>query len=88
MSEAKKTNDGGPAFPVNQLVTVHGEIVGGGAVGGMTLRDYFAAKALEGEMANPDCGVWASDATLEHISPRALLYYRIADAMLAAREAQ
>lgn len=35
------TNTGGPAFPV------------GTAFQGMTLRDYFAAKAMQGLLANP-----------------------------------
>jgi hypothetical protein len=40
MSEAK--NDGGPAFPIPSDEHL-----------GMTLRDYFAAKAMQGLMANP-----------------------------------
>ena len=45
---------------------------------GMTLRDYFAAKAMQGEMSGPDPlqGV-------ENIATRA---YAIADAMLKSRE--
>ncbi|MCD9243349.1 hypothetical protein [Escherichia coli] len=47
--------------------------------GGMTLRDYFAAKAMQGKLSNPD---WlASD---ERTATEA---YEIADAMLRAREA-
>lgn len=46
---------------------------------GMTLRDFFAAKAMQGRLANPD---WlASD---ERTAADA---YQIADAMLKAREA-
>lgn len=45
---------------------------------GMTLRDYFAAKAMQGRLANPD---WlASD------EKTAADAYQIADAMLKARE--
>lgn len=45
----------------------------------MTLRDYFAAKAMQGRLANPD---WlASD---ERTAADA---YQIADEMLKAREA-
>lgn len=40
-------NDGGPAFPqadrVGDIATQHG---------GMTLRDYFAAKAMQGAIAS------------------------------------
>jgi hypothetical protein len=56
---------GGPAFPV-------------GNVNGMSLRDYFAAKALQGIMA---CnGVYEDEKKL------AQWCYEQADAMLEARE--
>ena len=62
---------GGPAFPVP---------VGVGADEGMTLRDYFAAKAMQGfvqrlgkSTGEPYWNVLASDA------------YKMADAMLRAR---
>ena len=44
---------------------------------GMSLRDYFAAKAMQGILANPD---WSADE--EQI---AYLAYSHADKMLAAR---
>jgi hypothetical protein len=48
---------------------------------GMTLRDYFAAKAMQGMLANP---VEGNDGM---ISKRLALWsYEIADAMLEARE--
>lgn len=58
---------------------------------GMTLRDYFAAKAMEGDissMVDPDgeaCGLSleAPGATLDRL---AATYYRMADAMLKARQ--
>lgn len=40
-----KIEDGGPAFPVQDAATWQGH--------GITLRDYFAAKALQGLLANP-----------------------------------
>jgi hypothetical protein len=47
---------------------------------GMTLRDYFAAKAMQGFMASPllkvELGEYAT----------ALNAYKVADAMLKARE--
>ncbi len=68
---------GGPAFPAPDL----GEHDFGqrGAYWGMTLRDYFAAKAMQGfcsgsfwsETDNDDCASAA---------------YKMADAMLKARE--
>lgn len=47
---------------------------------GMTLRDYFAAAALQGMLANPSVG-GGVDAFAESA-------YEYADAMLAAREAK
>ena len=63
-------NTGGPAFPPSNPGYAHG----------MTLRDHFAAKAMQGAIASssdkldfgPDLGAaWA---------------YQVADAMLAARD--
>lgn len=59
-----------PAFPTS---IEHAE--------GMTLRDYFAAKALAG-MATSMCY------TDKDFSNEAAACYRIADAMLKAREAR
>lgn len=70
MSEIK---DGGPAFPM-----AANEYAGNGPCWGMSLRDYFAAKALPQVMAeNPNSGNMA-------VSKAA---YDVADAMLRAREA-
>lgn len=50
---------------------------------GMTLRDYFAAKAMQGMVANP--GMW--DLINErHAQSVAQDAYLIAEAMLSARE--
>jgi len=66
-------NDGGPAFPMGY----HPE--GNSADHfGMTLRDYFAAAALQGLMSS-QCQV---------DDPYPIYAYRIADAMLKAREAK
>ena len=53
----------------------------GPASGGMTLRDYFAAAALQGILSSPDGGPddW------QRVADAA---YYAADAMLAAREAK
>jgi hypothetical protein len=45
---------------------------------GTTLRDYFAAAALQGLLANPD--------TQNSIAALSGIAFTIADAMLAARE--
>lgn len=61
-------NDGGPAFPTPAGVQ-HND--------GMTLRDYFAAAALQGLLCNGGGASWDDDAT--HA-------YLCADAMIKARE--
>lgn len=72
---------GGRAFPCDSIVErdevghLHGFEV---SSGGMTLRDYFAAKAMQGILVNGYFDKFdsvASDA------------YQLADAMLLAREA-
>ena len=68
-------NKGGPAFPVQDLSKWQCH--------GITLRDYFAAKALQGMMAsrNPNSPRF-------HPEDDASYVYAVADAMLAAREAK
>lgn len=66
------TNKGGPAFPV--LHWISGESTG--AEEGMTLRDYFAAKAMQ-TLAEK----------YSHEGDVSRSAYKIADAMLKAREA-
>lgn len=70
-------NDGGSAFPGYGYNPVAGQMV---VIGGMTLRDYFAAKAMQGLVASSD-----DDMTPSSIARAS---YIMADAMLAAREAQ
>lgn len=62
-------NTGGPAFPQSSIQDP-----------GMTLRDYFAAKALVGFMGSGDAD-WT-----KHPESFAREAYRMADAMLAERE--
>ena len=69
MSDVTTTpNDGGPAFPCEFSEPKH--------LHGMSLRDYFAAKALPGLIAEP------GDAHIDELARDA---YRFADAMLAER---
>jgi len=63
-------NDGGPAFPTPAGIQ-HND--------GMTLRDYFAAAALQGILADGDGRCRADDAKNA---------FKAADAMLKAREAK
>lgn len=72
MTSHSDKQTGGPAFPIN----VDSEMT----CLGMTLRDYFAAKAMQAFYSRPDSDEWephevAADA------------YVIADAMLKARDA-
>ncbi|MBO9333203.1 hypothetical protein GHR37_29190 [Achromobacter xylosoxidans] len=74
-------NDGGPAFP--NVPDGAGDKWNNWDMG-MTLRDYFAAKALAGiEASQGNGGNFIS--TVEKVAARA---YELADAMLAARGAQ
>lgn len=69
-------NDGGPAFP---LQSIGPEFAPGYA--GMTLRDYFAAMALQGAMAGGSIRSGTTNAEIATVA------YGLADAMLAARKA-
>jgi hypothetical protein len=76
--------DGGAAFPApDYMVQDHcceSTILKLRNSQGMTLRDYFAAAAMQGILACPDLGVeWHADITAANA-------YKQADAMLAARE--
>jgi hypothetical protein len=70
------TNTGGPAFPITEW-HLNGKTHSDWR--GMTLRDYFAAKAMQGFMANKSNPL--------HFNPDddARYVYAIADAMLKAR---
>ena len=72
-----KTNTGGPAFPNASIKTKEGIDVWG--EGGMTLRDYFAAKAMAADMTD---GIHEND-----FAWAAARAYKVADALLKAREA-
>ncbi|KDB58408.1 hypothetical protein [Bordetella bronchiseptica] len=74
-------NDGGPAFPIP--LNPGQSYQGHSPCDGMTLRDYFAAKALAtaSGYAADDLSTWSAEDFARHA-------YAIADAMLAARAAQ
>lgn len=82
---------GGPAFPgIEAVVTGIDsdgiERIDTEACGGMTLRDYFAAKALPVAMTVPWSEIgYVPVNGLTDIQQHARLAYRIADAMLAER---
>jgi len=80
------TNTGGPAFP--HTVEYKGADCGGVVpYGGMTLRDYFAAKAMAGMLADPDTARTVQKARRKMDEAVAELAYMYADAMLKARQA-
>jgi hypothetical protein len=67
---------GGPAFPTEVVNTNDGYIHRG-----MTLRDYFAAKAMQGLLASDiECGP-------DDVASVVASAYILADAMLKARTA-
>ena len=73
-------NTGGPAFPMSGFGTRHGQPVQAIYQQGMTLRDYFAAKAMQGLYANPEL---KAEWKIQEITAYA---YQVADAMLKARQ--
>ena len=74
------TNTGGPAFPVTRDSHQPAHII---TASGMTLRDYFAAKAMQGLMGR----AWGELPPEELFKTWATSAYAVADAMLKAREA-
>jgi hypothetical protein len=75
-----------PAFPsTNAIATASGVMTQGHP--GMTLRDYFAAKAMQSVIDGswPDLQLKPKD-KLTPVENSALFAYEIADAMLKARE--
>ena len=76
------TKTGGPAFPAFENHPSYGQML---AVGGMTLRDYFAAKAMQAALmtVKPSQTNTFDDVLKESAS----VAYKVADAMLKAREA-
>lgn len=74
--------DGGPAFPGGD-----GEHVGNPQyyTPGMSLRDYFAAKALEGMLACPSSASLTNHGGSLAVRDFARWAYGYADAMLRAR---
>lgn len=76
-------DSGGPAFPAPHLPRIPGAGappigIGNSAQTGMTLRDYFAAAALQGILAN-------SNIVLSKSADVVLAVYELADEMLTER---
>jgi hypothetical protein len=72
---------GGPAFPCHPGIE-------NPIYDGMSLRDYFAAKVIQGICANPDDIHVPEDETYDqYVDEISRSAYKIADAMLKARKA-
>jgi hypothetical protein len=74
--------DGGPAFPIHEIIDERNGNVTQYAHGGMTLRDYFAAKAMSSLISLSTCGGGLNSEGTWLVSAS----YKWADAMLAERE--
>lgn len=90
---SEKINTGGPAFPVSTRPLKHETEFGHQdspstwQYGGMTMRDYFAAKAMHGVMTMYKPTIDGATLTIPHHAEQvADIAYAMADAMLKARE--
>lgn len=87
------TNTGGPAFPIQGHSTRNGQGFQFVMADGMTLRDYFAAKAMQAFITLHEqalvrdgaCYDWSKDGSSSEIVSEQS--YGVADAMLKARKA-
>ena len=77
-------NDGGPAFPVSNEQSDDGL----SASKGMSLRDFFAAGAMQGWLASWPRSSPHPGGCLKNARDVARHSYVIADAMIAEREAE
>ncbi len=89
MSNENVIDDGGQAFPQMSAEwdDARHEYVLGRSLAGMSLRDYFAAKAMNGILSNfrfiQEAAEASPDVEGSHLVPK--MAYEIADAMLAER---
>ena len=87
-----KQNDGGTAFPAFEYVESYKQMM---AVGGMSLRDYFAAKAMQSHLAAqwekfyrlPEDESEKNPFEIFDTTDMTEMAYEVADAMLKARQA-
>ena len=76
-------NTGGPAFPVPMFSIGHAKYEA--QQQGLTLRDYFAAKAMQGLIARESTGAFNFETYPDDPWRVALWAYDVADQMLKAR---
>jgi hypothetical protein len=74
--EQDMKDTGGPAFPI--VGHMYGEKLGGQLDQGMTLRDYFAAMAMQAYLRWPEAPIHSEALIADCV-------YTMADAMLAER---
>lgn len=82
-------NDGGSAFPFHHPARsiVDQQLNRDGASNGMTLRDYFAAKAMASILNHPDAILlMANEKERTNAAMVAENAYAMADAMILARQ--
>lgn len=78
--------NGGPAFPIAASAPLFGCVR---AFSGMSLRDYFAAQVMQGLVSNAIYNDSSDGPGGQHITWLiATSSYRVADAMLKARESK
>ena len=84
MSTMSNRTDGGPAFP--QISFDEAGLASKAMQGGVSVRDYFAAAALQGllSFSSYDAIAWPDEDNQCRIDVR--IAYRYADAMLAERQ--
>ena len=78
--------DGGPAFPSGEYVEGRredGTPVKLARYPGMTLRQWYAGMAMQGDWSDGSEGAWANNVDQDTLEKRAALYYRMAAAMLS-----
>jgi hypothetical protein len=73
-------NDGGPAFPLPAVMGER-EVISSSdyGEGGISMRDYFAAKAMQAILSSPNCPIEIYTGEIAKES------YMVADAMIKAR---
>ena len=68
-----------PAFPTGIITDDKGKIIGGS--NGMLLRDYFAAKTMQGLISQ-----FAEGFEPDTVDDFSIISYRVADSMMKVRE--
>jgi len=84
-------DDGGPAFPMPMAVMSDtSPHIACEPEYGMTLRDYFAAKSMQGTLSNTEsldaCHRVAKERNADPFTLVAISAYQMADTMLKARQ--